>query len=390
MKKIIYLLPLAAIAMASCSNVEEGIETSPQVKNTELKVFPQVQGSTRGAIATSATISDFKLIANGKFAESATATEGVAGTYVKEVTKSGSTWSIGTTPLYWGDAATSASFTAFSPKDAGNYESGKLSFVVGNTAAAQKDLIVAFNSGTQTDFASGVPLHFQHALAQVLVNATYTTDANYPTFPALKVNVKSVKFVNVDKTGTLTLPTSSTVSGYTAAWALSGTNTASSESARSASLLLGSTADLIDNSAADGPMLLLPQEQTATTNLGATSVTGSYMMVQVDIDYVEAKATTGDNKIIDLYPKGEEAATPVAKNEFAWIAVPVNIDWKAGYKYTYTLNFSNIACGKAAPGATVDKEGKAAGDPVISGVKTPVNFLVTVESEWTEQTIPAM
>ena len=393
MKKLTFLLPLAVAAMVSCSNSDEVFESAPQLRNTELKLFPQIQGNTRGVVETTASLSEFRLIPNGTFATTA-AGDAAAYSTPMDVIKSGSVWTLGQT-LYWGDGGETATFRAFSPKDA-SYDAGKITFEVESSPAAQKDLIVAFNSGTKSDFAGGVPLHFQHALSQIIVNATYANDADntlLATYPELTVKVKAVQFKNVDKNGTLTLPTTSTVSGFTAAWALSGVNTASFVSTRSADALLGASTTVIDNSVADGPMLLLPQEQTATADLSIASPTGSYLMVQVDIDYAELQGEAG-SKCFDFYPKrasgtGDQEA---GEGSFAWIAVPVNIDWKAGYKYTYTLNFSNIACGKLPFDETAKApEGVNAGDPIVKGVKTPVTFLVTVESEWTEQNVtPAL
>ena len=140
---------------------------------------------------------------------------------------------------------------------------------------------------------------------------------------------------------------------------------------------------LIDNSAAAGPMLLIPQTQAATADLAAASVTGSYLMALVDINY---DYMDGNNPITtDLYPKA--SYDDATNGSYAWIAVPVSIDWQAGYKYTYTLNFSNTGCGKAAPGATSATEGKDAGEAIVTEINTPVSFLVTVESEWTEQSV---
>lgn len=397
MRKVLYLLPFAALAMASCSNSDDVIVSSP-VQNAEVKIFPQVTGSTRGTIETTASISEFKVITNGKFGTAASDDPSTLTIqeYSMDVTKSAGSWTMAT-PLYWGDATTAASFTAFAPKDA-TYSAGKLTnFTVDeNDPAAHKDLIVAYNNGTKTDFTSGVPLHFQHALAQVIVNANYTFDSSIATnYPDVTVKVKGIKFVNADKTGTLTLPTSSTVSGYTAAWTLSGTNTAKFESVPTAAQTLSSTNALIDNSAAAGPMLLLPQTQAATTDLSATTVTGAYLIAQVDIDYKEAQnvdydgdGNTDTYKCIDLYPKPQTTPTAdqtAGEGTYDWIAVPVNIDWKAGYKYTYTLNFSNAAFGKIAPESTTEPGN--VDEPIVPEQLKPVTFLVTVESDWTEQNI---
>ena len=393
MKKLTFLLPLAVAAMVSCSNSDEVFESAPQLKNTELKMFPQIQGNTRGVVETTSSLSAFDVIITGSFATTATGDASAVPALVS-ATKGGSGWSLGTN-YYWGDDVTSATFTAFAnayDKSAVTASSTQLvDQTVPATLANQKDLLVAFNSGAKTAFASGVPLHFRHAMSQVVVNASYATDATYVgEHPALNIKVKSVKFMNLANTGTLTLPTASTASGetYTAAWsAVSGTE--EYVCSPSSVVTLGASASFIDQSEANNPLLLMPQTTEAATGFATAPATGAYMMLEVDIDYAEANAGK-----LNLYPKwqGTEEETATAQDAFAWIAVPVNIDWKAGYKYTYTLNFSNIACGKAAPGATAGAQGVDAGDPIISGVKTPLTFLVTVESEWQDggSTSPAL
>lgn len=391
--------------MVSCSNSDEVFESAPQVKNTELKLFPQIQGNTRGVVETTSSLSAFDVIINGSFATAPSGVEPSSAPILVGATKGGSGWSLGTN-YYWGDESTPATFTAFAnayDKSAVTASSTQLvDQIVPATLANQKDLLVAFNSGAKTAFASGVPLHFRHAMSQVVVNASYSTDATYSAqFPALNIKVKSVKFVNLANKGTLTLPTASTASGetYTAAWsAVSGTE--EYVCSPSSPVTLGASASFIDQSEANNPLLLMPQTTAATTDLAkadVTSTTGAFMMLLVDINYVESKIVGSEtHKRFDLYPKPAAALTDdqVAADEdsYAWIAVPVKIDWKAGYKYTYTLNFSNIACGKAAPGATEGAEGVNAGDPIISGVKTPLTFLVTVESEWQDggSTSPAL
>lgn len=404
MKKLMFLLPLAVAAMVSCSNSDEVFESAPQLRNTELKLFPQIQGNTRGVVETTSSLSAFDVIIKGSFATTATGGASDVSALVS-ATKGGSGWSLGTN-YFWGDESTSASFTAYANAYTAAVDADAtqlISQVVPAALASQKDLLVAFNSGAKTAFASGVPLHFRHAMSQVVVNASYATDGTYSEqFPALNIKVKSVKFVNLANTGTLTLPTASTASGetYTAAWsAVSGTE--EYVCSPSSPVTLGASASYIDQSEANNPLLLMPQTTAATTDLAkadVTSTTGAYMMLLVDINYVESRIVGAETyKRFDLYPMPQtpltaDQTTDGIEDNYAWIAVPVNIDWKAGYKYTYTLNFSNIACGKAAPGATEGAEGVNAGDPIISGVKQPLTFLVTVESEWQDggSTSPAL
>ena len=389
MKKLMYLLPFAALAMASCSSSED-VAQNVQPPSQELKFFPAVEGTTRGAIETSSSISKFYLYATGDLKTSATATDGTEA-YTpawQAVTKNGSNWEPTTTKLYWAKddevspaGPATGNFLAFAnatkladgTEHDGTGITSQLDIVIPTDLSKQKDLVVAYNSGLRTVFTSGVPLHFRHALSQVVVNATYANDAEYiSTKPELVVNVRGIKFVGLNNQGTLNLPTASTASGqtYEPVWG-SQSGTVDFAAAPASAVGLSSTPQFIDQSAANSPLLLMPQITAATTNLAATpTVTGAYLMVEVDID----EKVSGNA----VYPKDGYTGN----GGYAWIAVPVDINWKGGYKYTYTLNFSNIAAGKVAPGTTSAETDQTVGDPVIAGVRTPVNFLVTVEEAW--------
>lgn len=395
MKKFMFFLPLAALAMASCSS--DIAEQTTQIGTQEVKIFPQVGGATRGTLETTASISQFELIASGYFALAATGDDATptSNTWTKTVKKSGGSWGMydGETPfnLYWGDATSSATFMAYANKGTATYSAGKLTgFTANEAVASQTDLVVAYNSGTKTDFSAGVPLHFQHALSQVLVKANYVPDEGmFTTNPDLIIKVKGIAFQNVNPTGTLTLPTTSTVSGYTADWALTGEPTQTFKSSLSSPVTLSSTAVAVDNSASAGPLLLIPQTQPATTDLAAATVTGSYMMVLVDIDYKVAQ--DGKTNVFPAYQgEGEESG---AEDVFAWVAIPVNINWTAGYKYTYTLNFTNYAVGKTSPEQPEDPGVDQPDDPedlpdpdepIVPETLTPLTFTVTVEDTWQE------
>lgn len=401
-----FLLPVAALAMASCSSSED-VAQNVQTPSQELKFFPAVEGTTRGAIETSSSISKFYLYATGDLKTSATdGTEAYSPAW-QEVTKNGSNWNPAT-KLYWAKdtevspaGPATGNFLAFAnaTKAANGTEhdgtgiTSQLDIVIPTDLSKQKDLVVAYNSGLRTVFTSGVPLHFRHALSQIVVNATYANDADQTLltngFPELDIKVKGVKFVGLKDQGSLNLPTASTASGqtYEPVWG-SQSGTEEFAAAPASAVGLSSTAQFIDQSAANSPLLLMPQTTAATTDLAATTVTGAYLMVQVDINYKTAFKPGGATyKMIDLYPKPTAALSADQENadndSWAWIAVPVDIAWKGGYKYTYTLNFSNIAAGKVAPGEhDAGKTDTADGEPVIGNVRTPVNFLVTVEKAW--------
>jgi len=365
-----FLLPFAALAMASCSSSEDSLVQPQPELNTELKIFPSVGTSTRGTVETTASLSSFQVIASGKFATTATATSSDVSTVTKTVNKSGSNWAFADdSKLYWFDATTAGKFTAYA-NSAVTAADGKLTGVeVAAAVGDQKDLLVAYNEGTKTDFVSGVPLHFRHAMSQIVVKASYTYDASLTNYGDRVIKVKGIKFFNLNNTGTLTLPTASTAAGetYEPAWS-AHTGAAEFEVSLTSPVTLGSTATSIDLSEAANPLLLLPQTTAATTDLKATTVTGAYLAVYVDINNANGS---------DYYP--------TTADTYAWVAVPVSIEWKGGSKYIYTLNFTNGAFGRIAPGTTEGlPDGKNVGDALPDELLTPVNFLVTVEDEWTE------
>lgn len=375
MKKLFFLMPFALLAFASCSNDE--VETKAVQKSADAVNFlPAMNNATRGAIYTDAGFSsdpgEFAVIASGSFYTGAdyntASVAGAVSSYSNTVTYNAGAWSLPTDKkLWWTDGTTAGKFTAYAPKDY-TVSSGTLSFAVEGTIANQKDLVVAYNEGSRNDFTSGVPLHFRHALSQIIVNASYADEADetlYPksTFPTKTIKVQKIRFNNLSGAGALTLPTASTASGesYTPAWAPTSSTTSYTSSEISGGLTLSSAPQNLLT--ADGAMLLLPQTQSPAASLASIPSTGAYLEVYVDIN----------DGSTDYYPNTADT--------YEWIAVPVTISWDGGYKYTYTLNFSNIACGKVSPNAT-NLSGKQKGDDVISGVPYPVNFLVTVEDTW--------
>ncbi|MBR0388606.1 MAG: hypothetical protein IJK37_00645, partial [Prevotella sp.] len=70
MRRVLLWMPLVAMALASCSNSEDAANMQTALQNAEVRVFPQIQGSTRGTLSTTASLDQFNLIARGLFATS--------------------------------------------------------------------------------------------------------------------------------------------------------------------------------------------------------------------------------------------------------------------------------------------------------------------------------
>lgn len=557
-KKLFFALPFAALAIASCSNDDE-LASAPQavpVANAPVsqavQFFPVAQNTTRGVLATDASIKAdpygyFYVKADGYFYDmlkhvdneltnTETGDNLVKRTDLRRYVEYGNnTWSV--TPvdngltgdglvkygrIYWQDdedptgtlnpadaannadaAAYTAKFTAIAGLDAKmsatnpatnaawtkvnifdalrTMDPNKVPVTINNIVADQKDVSVAYTEDTQAKLkVNGVPLHFRHALSQILFNGKYAYDETTPTeeevnFGDIRVSVKECVVVNAKNTGTLKLPITPTTSGlpYDAAWTewdniayapdaqyyngswADYTSKSYSELHYAYNSVLASPVELanekqnyvIDNSKTTiGPMLLLPQTLDAASEIKSNymdaddnKTEGAYIMLKVNIQrklMPKNGANKDDMKWFRWYPangtgdyqllntagdgynvESGDDATDIEKliggadapqdlsafkdDDAAWayIAVPVKFDWKPGYKYTFILNFSNLAAGWFAPNwftgasAATDfskiipyfSEGTTKAthnDPVIPGVHKPVTFSVTVESVW--------
>lgn len=402
-----YLIPLAAVALASCSNETTDSREQRTAANpgTALNIFPAVQGTTRGVITTDANLSQFRVIAAGNDnfyttddetapTTSALSGNGIGSSFEETVTLNSTSgkWYIGDAGKYywWKSKSMSASFTAYAPYNEGFAPA--TSYQVAADLANQKDIIVAYNSGTGSDFTSGVPLNFQHVMSQVIIKAL-NKDAG-----TRRIEVAGVRLNNLKNTGTLTLPTSSTASGtfswssYTP-WSLGNPITTYTD--RGTYAFGNSNKKIVTLTSAatqltDTPFLLMPQTM-AKADLTAKSVTGAYFSVLIRVTNIE-NPSNEEAVYPTLNATQAQAANKDAKDYFAYVAVPVDIDWKPGYKYTYTLNFSKDGIGKVDPSQpTTDNPGcdYPTGDPNIKPgediIDSPVQlfFTVTVD-EWTD------
>lgn len=399
-----YLIPLAAVALASCSNetVDSQEQRAALNPGTALNIFPAVQGTTRGVITTDANLTQFRVIAAGNDNfytttsadapdASALAGNGIGSSFEETVNLNAGTgkWYIGTsenTYYWWKSKSMSANFTAYAPYNEGFAPA--TSYQVAADLANQKDIIVAYNSGTGSDFTSGVPLNFQHVMSQVIIKAL-NKDAG-----TRRIEVAGVRLNNLKNTGTLTLPTSSTASGtfswssYTP-WTLDNGNPITTYTDRGTNAVGTNNTKVVTLTSAatqltDTPFLLMPQT-TAKADLTATTINGAYFSVLIRVTDIESSPEKA------VYPTLNASASVDAKDYFAYVAVPVDIDWKPGYKYTYTLNFSKDGIGKVDPNLATNEPGYdyPTGDPTIKPgediIDSPVQlfFTVTVD-EWTD------
>lgn len=402
MKKLFILLPLAAFMMASCSNDEVVNSVSQTTKADRLQIVPAVQGATRATSTTTASLTAFNVKIEGKFQKGEENTGLWDDGSIVSLSKTGSTWNFpGTDQYWWADKVTTAKFTAWAPTDlttANAFPEGT-TVTVKTDIAQQQDVILAYNEGIRENFESGVPINFQHVLSQIIVKAKNSSTSD------ITVNVAGMKLVNIKNQNTLSVPTKSTAAGtfswddYTP-WSADATGkdtyktiTSESSTQGSSTSLTATAADLAD------PMLLMPQTlvpqdltATATTSMNNTylailvRVTGAsvgyrdadgyyYSDETTKIDFTtwrdpegkayptnpydsySAEETANLEKGLGKDGSGSNLMKPevvyprvgygTAAEQFAYVGVPLDTEWKPGYKYTYTLNFSKDGIGKS-------------------------------------------
>lgn len=371
------ILGLAGLmVLGACTN-DEVID----VKQTgSIDLRPLIENSTRATATTVANLGSFKVdVLKGTETYGAMTVTG---------SDNGTKWT--TSPLtYWpSDASQQLDFYAYAPTTTTGVtidNTGKkiTSYTPSTTVADQKDLVIAYNTGTKTaNEASGVPLLFKHALSQIEVKAK-CANAN------MKVEIIGVKVVSVAKDGTFTFPTATTQSGQgkelaRTLWAPGSEkiaymvkNSAPVELTKTAQSLMPSTS---------GTFMLIPQAITPWNKQNNSTTAGSYISVLCRISNV-----SGDNETL-IFP------TTAGKYGFSAVAIGTTKSdktWEPGKKYIYTLEFfgTDSGGGRFDPDPTVPDGGGGdtdvdTTDPKDGGkeILKPITFTVDVE-DWTEMPV---
>lgn len=371
------ILGLAGLmVLGACTN-DEVID----VKQTgSIDLRPLIENSTRATATTVANLGSFKVdVLKGTETYGAMTVTG---------SDNGTKWT--TSPLtYWpSNASQQLDFYAYAPTTTIGVtidNTGKkiTSYTPSTTVADQKDLVIAYNTGTKTaNEASGVPLLFKHALSQIEVKAK-CANAN------MKVEIIGVKVVSVAKDGTFTFPTATTQSGQgkelaRTLWAPGSEkiaymvkNSAPVELTKTAQSLMPSTS---------GTFMLIPQAITPWNKQNNATTAGSYISVLCRISNV-----SGDNETL-IFP------TTAGKYGFSAVAIGTTDNdktWEPGKKYIYTLEFfgTDSGGGRFDPDPTVPDGGGGdtdvdTTDPKDGGkeILKPITFTVDVE-DWTEMPV---
>lgn len=295
----------------------------------------------------------------------------------------GSTWKPAHT-YYW--PSYDLSFFAYAPQEPGGTvsidNSGKkiTGFSPSQKVSEQKDFVVSYNTGNKTNNEDkGIAMNFKHALSQIEVLAKCSNDK-------IKIEVLGVKMENAAAKADFTFPKEVTTTNYTLPqnqWS----NLQDKDNHSKAYMIQGANKIVLNKDAQsimfdNGNFMLIPQAQSKWD--GTESKTGTYLSVLCRIYSLD-----GDKETL-LYPRPTQDDNKNGKYAFA--AVGIDIDWKPGMKYTYTLNFCGDGGGAGEidpnPGPVdptdpdpIDPNPGPGGEEILG---KPIKFTVTVDN-WVDQ-----
>lgn len=339
MKKILLMMAVAALVLASCSSDE----TVAVNQGDAISFRPLVNAVTRAA--------------NGAGVKSAwetgdilyvTAQRGTAkffqDQFVKEATGFNSTnkyyWpnDLSTTPItfaaFWG-----AAYKTWAAD--GDGLALNSAYTVPDAVASQKDLLFALKTVNAKPSDGGVTLNFRHMLSQIVVKVA-NDQAN------MKVTVSGVRIGFLNKVGTfayntsnsgsetesqVTEPTNSIPASQTLIARTDWTKT--DNASKNASYLFEQTvsATLTGVTAAMAltgfsSWIMLPQELTLATGYTTAHMNGPIG----DTDY----ELNGAYIALKIAIEDKDSSTPILPAQ--WCYWPIGTTWNPGYRYTYTVN----------------------------------------------------
>lgn len=365
MKKQIFFLAVAAIAMASCSQ-DETIDIN---EGKGIGFRTSADKITRGTETNNSNITQFYVTAFDTEGDKYFADQPFTGTQNTTFTSD---------PLYyWPGDNSLLTFRAYAPdaKTIGGTMSLNLAnsnntlsgFSPATVIANQVDLIYATATGNkENNETTGVQLNFLHMLSQVSIKAM-NKNKGY------KYKVKGVKIANVKKQGDLSFDKAVSENDKASAWSDLSTEKTSYTVTYNTAISLGETAKSIMTKEGDNAMLI-PQQLIAWDGKWADEDNdGTYLGVLINIETYDGA---------QVYPKYNEA-TAVETEKYAWAVVAIDTKWEMGNHYIYTLDFSDGA-GTTDPEEKPDPEDpdKPNPEPILGG---PIKFTVNVTG-WIEKT----
>lgn len=373
MKKHLVLGALAVLALAACTK-SEVVEIN---KSNEITL-----SATTGKNLTKATDGYCNSVKPEDFQVWA-ATQGKTYFADQKYKKSGTSYIADGAARYWPDGAVdffaaknhngTANFT-YSGTTALKFEG----YTVKHDVDKQTDFIYAVKKGA-TKSSTATPLNFRHALSQIEFQAKNANQNIY-------VYIDGVQVVNVKNAGTFTMTdatedqfidpdlddTDNDTRTNRGVWtAHSGNDTYAVEFSSPIAVPYGSSATKLTNTTSDQytnySMYLLPQTLDNVwggKTSGPASTSGkTYFVVSALIYNVAVPGSFNPSTDVVLW--GDNSTGSYKPKDIA-VQVDPGMEWKDGFRYVYTFNFTNYGVGGTDPGTGAD-------------VLTPITLTVTVD-----------
>ena len=375
MRRKLFLLAVAAAALASCSSdetlsVNQGLEDA-----NSISFRPAIQGMTRAANGTG-----LKTAWETGDVLHVTAQRGTAKYFQDDFIKDGTGFNSAAKHFWPSDLSTNnLTFTVFwgAPQKTwaadGDGKSLAAAYTVPDAVASQQDLLFAMETVSSKPTDGGVKLNFRHMLSQICVKV-----ANDQAH--LQATITGVRVGYLNKIGTFTYTggvTATQEDGSKNATLIDKGNwTKTDDGSKAATYLyqqdVSSTVLNGVQSAQSfagnfSPWILMPQQLSAASGYTDNETNGAVNDSQKKLNgaYIALKMALAD---------ATNPSVPIVTEQ--WCYWPIGTEWKPGYKYTYTIN-----AGSGGYQPTDQNNDKTDLDPVLGGTVIWFQPTCTID-EW--------
>ncbi|GAB6867483.1 fimbrillin family protein [Bacteroides acidifaciens] len=353
MKQKLFLAAMAAIAMTSCSN-DETLEINT---GTERAIDFRTAMATRATETTTANLDKFYVTAFNENKLNFPYFENLEFKRTEAEEEGESTYFTSEDKYYYPGDGSSLTFYAYAPsatdlgtivKTDNTNKNLTLDFSPAEEISKQVDFITANATGSKNDAELGVALKFAHRLSQIEIKGKSENTSYDFKVKGIRIGKVCSKASFDFKNGTWELSEDEDVDVAIYEKVYADDADPTELSAEATSFMAGDNA------------MLLPQRLEAWQPQDSDNTNKkAYLSVLV-------RVTTKAGALV--YPfDGDE-------RDYAWAAIPVGIEWAAGKKYVYTLDFTTGA------GFVDPTEDENKGESVITG---EIKFTVDVEA-WSE------